>query len=161
MDNIEPYVHLTIPLDLSFLDLINIIKMYTNYGDAYEWDFYFDYYNMNLLSKHKKEEFDDIKIRQYMATSAYNKCVYGPFEFILHKRNFKKYTKVYPIADEADGIFPTEEEFIKKIPTKDKKYTKDDLTEFNEKLKEIFRKKYKISDEIDDWGYGSNKLVRI
>jgi hypothetical protein len=30
-----------------------------------------------------------------------------------------------------------------------------------ELIKEIFRKKYKISDEIDDWGYGSNKLVRI
>jgi hypothetical protein len=30
----------------------------------------------------------------------------------------------------------------------------------NEKLKEIFKIKYKISDEIADWGYESTKLMK-
>jgi hypothetical protein len=159
----EPYVYLIMPLDFSFADFIQTIKIATNYGDRFEWDFYFDYYNMNLLSKYKKEEFCDIKLRQYMEVSTNNKCNYGPLTFYLQKRGyFHKHTKVHPIIKEAVGIFPTEDEFIKKAFVKDinKKHPEEYLKNTNEKLKEIFKTKYKISDEIDGGGYGSNKLIK-
>jgi hypothetical protein len=162
----SPYVRIKTPIDFSYFDLIQIIKMYTNYKDTYEWDFFFSYYQMNLLSKHKKVEFDNIKVRQYFEVPSNMDCIYGPIKINIGKmtRSFNKYHKVYPVAFEATGIFPSEEEFRNEKPVKDmrKKYTEEDLKDFNNLLKQYFKDKYKISDEIypgEESFYG-NMLIK-
>ncbi|MDR0604411.1 MAG: hypothetical protein LBG80_08940 [Bacteroidales bacterium] len=162
----SPYIRIKMPIDFSYLDLIQIIKIYTNYKDTYEWDFFFPYYQMNLLSKHKKEELGNIKIRQYFEVPPNMDCIYGPIKINIGKmaKSFNKYHKVYPVAFEAAGIFPSEEEFRNKKLLKDitKKYTEEDLKEFNSILKEYFKNKYKISDEIypgEESFYG-NMLIK-
>jgi hypothetical protein len=109
---------------------------------------------------------------------------YGPI--IIHtyqdiRRSRKGITKVYPDVYNRTGVFPTEEEFIKNVRiegngTKNgiheresvvdiigKEFKKSELKEYDEKLKECFKGKYKKSDEPDkDSGYEDMfKLIRI
>ena len=116
-----PYVKITIPTDFSFFDLINIIKIYTEIKDEYEYDFYFSYYNLHLSSKYKQNEFDNIKIHEYLSVSPNTICSYGPLKLKISHRYNRKWTKVYPIAFEAVGKYPDEKEMKNKILSKFKK----------------------------------------
>jgi hypothetical protein len=158
-----PYVGVTIPMALSFFDLIYIIKLYTNYDDTYNFDFHFVNSQTNLLSRYKKDDLDNIKIREGSPSGGYITGIYGKMEFDIGFRGFSKYAKVYPVAYQAQGIFPTINEFIKNmpVPNMDKFYTKDDLQDFNEKLKIYFKSKYKISDEKEEGSFfEENKLIK-
>jgi hypothetical protein len=190
--NKYPYVKITIPTDYSFFDLIQIIKIYTNItNDNFVYDFYFSYYELHLSSKYNQNEFDKIKIHEYLSVSPNTICSFGPMKLEISHRYHGKWTKTYPVANEAVGKFPDKEEMKKTFFGKFKnitseelseyikhnsldiaininsnpkniKLTKDDLNDFNNKLKEYFKNKYKISDETYIYNnneIGPNKLI--
>jgi hypothetical protein len=161
----RPVAIITAPQLYSFLDLIDMIKIYANYGDKYEWDFYIIEKGLKLLSKYSKNEFDDIKLGKLWVVEPSIDCYYGSIKFDIGKRRTIKYHKPYPEIYYGEK-FPSENELEKGKPfEKDKKvYTKEELAVFNEKFKEYFNTKYKISNEIDtensDPGNPYNKLVK-
>lgn len=174
----RPCLQMEMTMSYSLRDIIEIIKMYTDYTDTYDWSFRNPYEeNKNLSLAKNKEQIENTSFSEYRNITPYVICYYGPIEIHLGVRGFKKYTKVYPTIYQAVGKFPTEEEFAKniKISDIDGKYTiprkplpstshviNDDLIEYGERLKEYFKSKYKISDEIDESStFKNNKLARI
>lgn len=162
----RPYIVVLIPFGYTFFDLLQIIKIYTGYSDKYSWEVLLPYYNnINLLAYFKKENFNEIKLFEYYQTYPNTIWNYGSIRMDIGRRTIKNSSKSYPFVDNGVGKFPTEDEFMKKIKIKniDQSYKKDENREFDEKLKEYFKGKYKISDEIDEYfsWRNVNKLIRI
>jgi hypothetical protein len=182
--NEYPYVVITIPMAYTFLDLLDIIKMYTGYTEEHNFDFYSTYDEIYLSSKYEQNEYDNVKIHEFIEVSPSAICSFGPLKIEIGKqsKSHRKWTKVYPEAFEAIGNFPQEKEFkkLKNVSSKElnkyltenylkivsinssprtKKFAKEDLKEFNEKLKEHFKKKYTISDEIYETTWNSNRII--
>jgi len=159
---------ITAPLFYSFLDLLDMIKILTNYGDKFDWDFLYwtKKEKINLLSKYIQKEFDNVKFGNIwtgIAGGGGIECIYGYMQFDIGVgRNVKQY-KAYPIMYTGTK-FPSEEEYNQVIAYKPIKYNDVELKIINEKLKEHFNKKYKISNEIDIENSSSenpyNKLIK-
>jgi len=173
----SPYIQMETPMTYSLFDLVQIIKLYTNYSNTYDWTFINPYEeNKNLSLRNDKDNLENVKFNKYRNITPFIKCFYGPIEMHLGVRGHLKYGKVYPTIYQAVGRFPTEEEFVKNIETSDidGKYTvprkslpsaehvvNDGLVEYGERLKEYFKNRYKISDEIEEEStFKPNKLVR-
>jgi len=173
----SPEIQMNIPLSYSLHDLIQIIKISTGYTDNYDWKFRNPYEeNKNLSLKNDSDKIKNISFGKYKSVTPYIICIYGSIELYLGVRGFVKYRKVYPTIYQAVGKFPTEEEFVKNIEIQDidGKYTvpmktlpsaqhliSDKLIETGERLKEYFKNRYKISDEIVEGStFAENKLVR-
>lgn len=172
-----PYIQMDTPMSYSLFDMIQIIKMYTSYTDKYNWKFRNPYEeNKNLSLENDREKIENTSFGKYRSVTPYILCTYGPIEILLGVRGFLKYAKVYPTIYQAVGKFPTEDEFEKniKISDIDGKYTiprkslpsaehviSDSLAEYGERLKEYFKTKYKISNEIDEEStFKPNKLIK-
>jgi len=170
------FIQMDLPMSYSLLDLIQIIKMYSNYDDTYDWNFINAYEkNKNLSLKNDLKKIDKIRFDEYKDVTPAINCIYGPIEMEIGVRGHLKYRKVYPTIYQAVGYFPTEEEFLKniKIPDIDCKYTvprkslpsashliNNDLIEYGERLKKYFKNKYKISDKTIESFFGiENALV--
>lgn len=166
-----------IPMTYSLFDLAQIIRLYTDYSDTYDWTFINPYEeNKSLSLRNDRDDLEDIKFDEYRNITPYIKCLYGPIEMHLGVRGHQKYGKVYPSIYQAVGKFPTEEEFLKniEIPDIDGEYTipgkslpsashviSNDLIEYGERLKVYFKNKYKISDEIEEEStFKPNRLVK-
>jgi hypothetical protein len=163
-----PHIYIYTPVEYTFYDFLEIVKMYTGYSDKYDWNIFLPYYDdINILIHYKKDSLDEIKLIEYFEGLPDTKWLYGKILLDVGWRYIKKYTKAYPSVLFAQGKFPTEEEFIKnkKIKDIDRLYGKDDWKDFDERLKEHFRKRYKISNELvgkDYNGYeDSNKIIKI
>ncbi len=162
----KPYIQIDIPVSYSLYDLIEIIRMWTNYAHAYDWEFSNPYEksgSINLSLKNNREEIERTTFDEFRKTTPSIICKYGPIEIQIAARGFIKYRKVYPTIYQAAGYFPTEDDFLNhiKISDIDGKYTvstrsppssshliNNDLIELGEKLKVYFKNKYKISNEI-------------
>lgn len=172
-----PYIQMVTPVTYSLSDLIQIIKLYTNYNNTYDWSFINPYEEAKALClQNSSDKLENVQFNEYRNITPYIKCIYGPIEIHLGARGHVKYGKVYPTIYQAVGKFPTEEKFVKniEIPDIDGKYTiarkplpsavhliSNDLIEYGEKLKEYFKSKYKISDEIEEEStFKPNKLVK-
>ncbi|MFD2561727.1 hypothetical protein [Aquimarina rubra] len=171
------FIQMDLPMSYSLLDLIQIIKMYSNYDDTYDWSFINpNEKDKNLSLRNDFEKIDKIRFDEYRNITPAINCIYGPIEMEIGVRGHLKYRKVYPTIYQAVGCFPTEEEFVKniKIPDIDGKYTilgkslpsashliNTDLIEYGEKLKKYFKNKYKISSETIESFFGTeNALIK-
>jgi len=161
----RPYIQMEMTMSYSLRDIIEIIKMYTNYTDIYDWSFRNPYEEDKNLSLTKdKEKIENTSFSEYRNVTPYVVCYYGPIKIHLGVRGFKKYTKVYPTIYMAEGRFPTEKEFADniRISDMDMKRNKDELKDLDDRMKKYFKSKYKISDEVDESStFKNNKLVSI
>ncbi|MDR2921619.1 MAG: hypothetical protein LBV72_19920 [Tannerella sp.] len=173
----SPCIQMVTPMTYSLFDLVQIIRLYTGYSDTYDWTFINPYEkNKDLSLRNNSDNLENVKLNEFRNITPFIKCIYGSIEMHLGVRGHLKYGKVYPTIYQAVGKFPTEEEFIKniQIPDIDGKYTipgkslpsashliNNDLIEYGEKLKDYFKNKYKISNEIEEEStFKPNKLVR-
>jgi hypothetical protein len=177
----SPVIQITMSMQYSCLDILEILKMYTGYNENADFDFYNVYNKEYFSTKYGHKNFDDVTIGDFQGISPEVICSFGPFKIKYSFRRHQKWSKVYPLAYQAYGNFPNEKEYNKldnvsydKLAEYLKKnsterfmatsalplYKEDYLKEFNEKLKEYFRNKYKISDEIYETTWNSNKLIR-
>lgn len=173
------YIQMDTPMSYSLYDLIQMIKMWTNYTDTYDWIFsnpYKDSGVKNLSLENDREEIENTAFHKFRKSTPTIICNYGPIEIELGARGFLKYRKVYPTIYQAVGYFPTEEEFLNNIKSNDidGKYTtprktlpsaehliNDDLIQYEERLKEYFKNKYKISNDIvEGSNLNENKLIK-
>jgi hypothetical protein len=170
----KPVFRVYIPLEYRFSDLFEIIKIYTGYySDNYDFLYY---ENSNGWEKNIKKlaslktyfsnrSYDEIRLSEYFESKGATEYFNGSIRIFIYSRNIRNQTKVYPEVYNANGIFPTEEEFKKGRTNKDmdKLTEKDELKGFDEKMKEYFKKKYKISDELSEFYTWSNacKLEQI
>jgi len=186
-----PIFRVDVPVEYTFADLIQIIKIITGYGDKYDWDFVYyenthhtvDYEKyigdkkaVSIKSYFDNRNYDEIRWSERDRSSFFNggvtECIYGDMRIDISTRSDRKQTKVYPEMYNAEGIFPSEKEFEKGITNKVRKklgtlremlakterlFEKEELKEIDEKLKDYFKNKYKISDELSEfftWGNG-------
>jgi len=173
-----PLVQIDTPVSYSLCDMIQMIKMWTKYADIYDWEFSNpeESGSKTLSLKNDRAKMEDTEFDVYRKGSPYIICKYGPIAIELGARGFIKYRKVYPTIYQAVGYFPTEEEYVKNISVADidGKYTvpmktlpsashsiNNELVEYGEKMKEFFKNKYQISNEIvEDSPYNENKLIK-
>jgi|GEM_PF-6120265 len=162
----SPDIQMDIPMSYSLHDLIKIVQIITGYKDNYDWTFRNPYEeNKNLSLKTDRDKIENTSFDEYRSKTPSIICTYGAIELQLGARGFLKYKKIYPTMYMLCGRFPTEEEFINnmKISEEEMNLTKNkgDLKDLEETLKEYFKAKYKISDEIvENSTFGENKLVR-
>lgn len=175
----KPYIQIDTPASYSLYDLIQMIKMWTKYTDTYDWVFsnpYEDSGVKNLSLNNDREEIENTAFDKFRKHTPYIICNYGTIEIKLGARGFMKYRKTYPTIYQAVGYFPTEEEFLNNIKAidMDGKYTipsktlpsashliNDDLIQYGEELKDYFKNKYQISNEIVDGStFNENKLIK-
>ncbi|MDO5615592.1 MAG: hypothetical protein Q4G16_05340 [Cruoricaptor ignavus] len=174
----SPCIQMDTPMSYPLYDLVQMIKMWTNYTDTYDWIFSNPYEDSGVKSlslKNNKEEIENTAFHEFRKSTPYIICNYGPIEIQLEARGFLKYRKVYPTIYQAVGYFPTEQEFLNNIKSIDihGKYTipsktlpssehliNNDLIQYGEKLKNYFKTKYKISNEIvEGSAFNENKLI--
>ena len=189
-----PIFYVTIPLSFSLLDLLNIIRAYTDYTGEYEYDFYSVYHKTYYSSKYRQNELDNIEINEFMDISPSMICSFGSLKIEISKRGKSgvKWSKIYPEAFMGSENFPEEKEFKKLknissekvaeffkknsgelainyyhyLPAELQKPKKENFKEYNEKLKEIFKNKYKMSDEKYEKSeeinsiWNCNKIIR-
>ena len=169
--NCSPYFNVHIPLEYTFSDLIQIIKIYTGYGNKYDWNFIYKkshWADIGMVDENDLEQriinkkFDETRMVEYFENQAEIICVYGPMKFlIVAAKGEKKQTKTYPEMYNAQGFFPKEDKFklgkpkfsYNDYPNRDF-FGKDNLKDFDIKLKDDFKNKYKISDKLSecfDW----------
>ena len=163
----KPYIRIIVPVEYTFFDFLQIIKICTGYSDNYKWEVFLPHYgNSNILNHYKKTSLDEIKLIEYFESYPNTIWKYGSIEIGSGWRSNYNYKKSYPSVQIEVGTFPTEEEFMKKIKIKniDQLHKdKEDFKGLDEKLKDYFTSKYKISDQpgADYNGHMGNKLIRI
>jgi hypothetical protein len=173
LDNYEPYekgrtvycpiIYFKLPLQLSYMDLLQTIKIYTKYDGGYEWEFYPSYKEGKSLKElFKGRDFDELKIDEIFGVYYNADMTYGSMKFEIGARKLLKYSKVYPQIFQGHGTFPTEKEFMENtlLPDSEVLYKEEHYSEFNEEMKIYFKNKYKISDEIYESTWNSNKLIK-
>jgi hypothetical protein len=156
-------IHFEMPLQSSYMDLLQIIKMYTKYNDSNKWEFFPSYKGGKSLKElYKGRDFDEIKVEEIFGIYFHADMTYGPMTFEIGARGHLKYSKVYPHIYQGHGTFPTEQEFAEKkiFPDRDVLYGEEHYSKFNEEIKIYFKNKYKISDEIYENTWNSNKLIK-
>lgn len=152
-----------LPMSYTLYDMMQIIKMYANYTDKYEWKFINPYdENKALSSIMDNEKLDKIKFDEYRDVTPAINCFYGNLNISIGARGHLKYKKVFPTIYQAVGNFPSEENLINDAQIeKDKKWTKEGLKDFDDKLKTYFKSKYNITDEVVASFFGDqNDLAR-
>jgi len=169
------FVQMDLPMSFSLLDLVEIIKMYSDYNNTYDWTFDNERKkNKSLSLRNDFKKLEKIRLHEFQDLNPGIECFYGPIEMRISTRSSIKYRKVYPTIYQAHGRFPTEKEFLEniKIPNMDGLYTipgkskpsaehmiNEDLIKYGERLKSHFMNKYKISSEIVDSFYGAENLL--
>ncbi|MDR2905699.1 MAG: hypothetical protein LBU73_07090 [Helicobacteraceae bacterium] len=169
------------PWQYSCLDLLDILKIYTGYNGNDNFDFYNVYEKVYFSTKYGRKNFDEVTVRDFQGISPSTICTFGDLKIEYGFRKYKKWSKVYPVATQAHGDYPSEEEYkyLENVSSEQLAellktgsierffatsalplYKDDYLKTFNEKLKEHFTNKYKISDEIYEPTWNSNKLIR-
>ncbi|MHC6204120.1 hypothetical protein ACYULU_13125 [Breznakiellaceae bacterium SP9] len=159
----RPSIHFELPLQLSYMDLLHIIKTYTKYEGSCEWEFYPSYKEgKNLKELYEGKDFGEVKVGEIFGSYFHANMTYGPMKFEIGGRGILKYPKVYPHIYQGHGTFPKEDEFIEKKPLPDMGilYKEEHYSDFNEEIKVYFKNKYKISDEIYEETWNSNKLFK-
>lgn len=157
----DVYFQIDAPMCYTLYDIVQIIKMYSDYTDKYEWKFINSYDESKILNAVSDEKLDSIKFDEYRNVTPSINCIYGDLEISIEARGYLKYTKVYPTIYQATGNFPSEDNLMNDDEIIKVKRTKDELKDFDEKLKTYFKNKYKITDEIVTTYYGEqNDLVR-
>ena len=178
--------YITTPMVYSLLDLLDIIKIFAGYTGEYEYDFYSIYYKTYFSSKYKQNDLEKITIDEFMGISPSMICSFGPLKMKISKasKSLTKWKKIYPEVFMGYGNFPEENEFnkLKNISSEKvaeffnknftnlaltyyvlpeiKKQNKDDFKDYNEKLKTFFKNKYKMSEEINEGTWNSNKIIK-
>ncbi len=149
------------PMCYTLYDIMQIIKMYGGYTDKYDWKFINSYDESKTLISEKSEILDSIKFDDYRNITPSIDCIYGGLEISIGARGSLKYTKVYPTIYQVTGNFPSENKLLNDDGVINVKRTKEELVDFDEKLKAYFKNKYKITDEIVTSFFGEqNNLVR-
>jgi len=177
----KPILYLQIPISYSLFDIIQIIKMYTDYSDKNDWKFYHSNdENKKVLSlKDDWIKLNNTSYSEYRGIYTGVICIYGKMIFKLGVRGHLKYRKVYPTIIMGIEDFPNENTFkdngkyssldstvLKKISEEKsidmnpKRYNPKDLEIFNSKLKKYFKNKYKILGEPNDSYEGEYQLVK-
>ena len=167
IDNYEknnPIITVRMPTQYTCLDILDIIRIYGEYEGIYDFDFFNTYDNEYFSKKFGHKNFDNVIVTTFQGKGSSAICSFGPLKIYFGYRGHYKWSKVYPISNLACGKYPSEKEFtnLGKISPKERiTYKEDTLKEFNEKLKLHFKNKYKITDEIYDPIFNSNKLEKI
>lgn len=157
-----PMFTIMAPMTYSLLDYIQIIKIYTNYDNTYEWIFINPDDETKIINSNTNY-LDDIKYDEFKNIAPYIYCLYGSIKISIGTRGYSKHYKVYPTIYDAYGRFPTEEEFTKDIEIKDMKtrHLATDLSLFDIEMRTYFKNKYKISDEKETSFFGEQyKLLK-
>lgn len=139
------YIQMDLPMSYTLLDIITIIKIFSDYGDTFDWTFENPRdKKKNLSYKKDKDKIAETRFDEYKDISPEIYCFYGPICIKIGARGFLKYKKVYPTIYQAKDGFPTEKE-IKKNLDLENKYTQDTLNTIGLHLKNHFSTIYKIS----------------
>jgi len=159
------FVQLSMPMAYSLMDLIQIVKLYTDYDDTYDWTFSNprDASKTVSLKKHGAG-LDDIRFDEFKNISPTILCEYGRLKISIGGRGSLKYRKVFPQIYQAVGQFPTLKEIKKKKtpPHLGETVRAETIAAFGDKLKDTFKRKYQISDEIIEGFFGEeNALIRL
>lgn len=160
--NSNVFFQIDAPMCYTLYDMVQIIKMYAQYSNKYAWKFVNEYNDAKTLNNVADEVLDAVKFDEYRDITPAILCFYDNLEIKISVRGHLKYTKVYPTIYQAVGFFPPEEELSKDMESSnDKPPTKEELKDFDEKLKSYFKSKYKITDEIVSSFFGEqNNLAR-